>query len=1044
MKWSKEQELAINTEGSNILVSAGAGSGKTAVLTARVTRKLRQGVSLDNLLILTFTNAAASEMKERIRMAINKDESLKDQLELVDNADICTFDAYSLSLVKKYHYLLNLTKDLTIVDNNVITLKKKAIVDEIFDELYERKDKEFLSFAYDFIFKNDEDIKKSIIELSKKMDLIIGLDDYLDNYFDTFYNDQKLEEVIRDFLDIVKEDLDEIASTYYMIESLVESSEEEDYFAIIQSMIEPVVEAKGYDELVNAIHNVSMNKANKRKNIDEQIQELKKKLTQLVNSIKKVLIYENEKIIRESFYKTKNNVSVIIKIIRELEKRITKYKLEKEAFSFMDISKLAIRLLEENPAIRKQIKDSLNEILVDEYQDTSDVQETFISLIASNNVYMVGDIKQSIYRFRNANPSLFMEKYELYQHGIKGQKIDLNKNFRSRREVLDDINLIFKKIMTIPIGGANYMKDHIIDFGNTSYEEEGKTNQNQNLEIYNYDFKDPRYKGYHQSEIDAFIIARDIKDKISEGYEVFDKELKKKRPIKYDDISILIDKTKHFNTFKKVFEYFNIPLSLFINADIKESHDTLVFKNALKLVFKYHNGELDSEFRHSFMSVARSFIFEYEDQLIYDIFKNKSYFNNSIYISLRDIIDNYDYLSLSELVKEVVDSLDFYYNIIKNGDVQAAKARIDAFIKISADLEALDMGLEDFIKFLDDINEAENLKLEIPLKASDNACKIMTIHKSKGLEFPLCYFPSFSNKFNIQEPNGSVLFRKELGIITPFFGEYTSHNILRSIYRNLYIQEEVSEKMRLLYVALTRTREKMIIVGSFDREKEEDYSDSNRVNYRSLNDTIESINLTLSNYFKDIDFENVGISDEYNLVGNKSYKDKIDIVEDKIKLITLPSKSGNKETLKFSGSEASFIDHEVSKAIEYGNYLHELLYLIDFKSPNIGEFNLDKKNTTILENFLNNPLLSNLSDAKIYKEYEFFFTSDNKDYHGFIDLMLEYEDHIKIIDYKLKDIDNENYLRQLKGYREFLTTKTSKTIELYLFSLIDNKYKKID
>ena len=267
MKWSKEQELAINTEGSNILVSAGAGSGKTAVLTARVTRKLRQGVSLDNLLILTFTNAAASEMKERIRMAINKDESLKDQLELVDNADICTFDAYSLSLVKKYHYLLNLTKDLTIVDNNVITLKKKAIVDEIFDELYERKDKEFLSFAYDFIFKNDEDIKKSIIELSKKMDLIIGLDDYLDNYFDTFYNDQKLEEVIRDFLDIVKEDLDEIASTYYMIESLVESSEEEDYFAIIQSMIEPVVEAKGYDELVNAIDNVSMNKASKGKTL---------------------------------------------------------------------------------------------------------------------------------------------------------------------------------------------------------------------------------------------------------------------------------------------------------------------------------------------------------------------------------------------------------------------------------------------------------------------------------------------------------------------------------------------------------------------------------------------------------------------------------------------------------------------------------------------------------------------------------------------------------------------------------------------------------
>ena len=231
------------------------------------------------------------------------------------------------------------------------------------------------------------------------------------------------------------------------------------------------------------------------------------------------------------------------------DKKLNKYKETNNMYEFTDIAILAINLVENNPEVKKELMSRFNEILLDEYQDTSDLQEKFISCISNNNVYMVGDIKQSIYRFRNANPYIFKNKYDAYSLSNGGIKIDLMKNFRSRREVLENINEIFNHIMDDKIGGAEYQNGHQMIFGNTTYEENGKTDNNYNFEFYNYTYdKNGKFK---REEIEIFLIAKDIKEKVNSNYQVYDKDKGILRNITYNDFVILMDRSKNFSLYKK-------------------------------------------------------------------------------------------------------------------------------------------------------------------------------------------------------------------------------------------------------------------------------------------------------------------------------------------------------------------------------------------------------------------------------------------------------------------------------------------------------------
>ena len=260
-------------------------------------------------------------------------------------------------------------------------------------------------------------------------------------------------------------------------------------------------------------------------------------------------------------------------------------------------------MLKDNKEVREELANYFSEILIDEYQDTSDIQETFISLISNNNVYMVGDIKQSIYRFRNANPYIFKNKYDNYSNHLNGEKIDLNKNFRSRSEVINNINLMFNYIMNDNIGGADYKTSHQMVFGNTAY----NNNEEFNMQILTYDHD----KSFNKNEIEAFLIAKDIKNKINNKYQVFDKKTSSLRGATYNDFVILMDRTTDFELYKKIFEYQNIPLAIYKDETLNGEVDTTVLCNLLCLIKATRERDFSTKFKYLFTSIARSFLFRF-------------------------------------------------------------------------------------------------------------------------------------------------------------------------------------------------------------------------------------------------------------------------------------------------------------------------------------------------------------------------------------------------------------------------------------------------
>ena len=1023
--WTEAQTRAIEEEG-NIIVSAGAGSGKTAVLSERVLYYIKEkGYHLNEFLIVTFTNLAAKEMKNRIRKKL-KENNLPDA-EIVDSCDISTFDSFSNSLVKKYHTYLDVSSSFTIVDETIIKILMRRKIKEEFDKLYLAHDPIFEEMVGKYCYKSDEDLRNLVLTILSEKDKALDDKEFFDSFIDKYYSSNNINEINNVLLKMLKEQLVLLEDAVRSLPNEQINAKGKYYATPVYDYMDELNKLSGYDNIIKFVKNNKINYERKpgtgAYKFDEDTSKEVDKFKKIINGcLEKIGSYPSSLDISTSIEETKKYGELLLHIAKTVDEYQMNFKKEKNAYAFSDIFKMAIKLVRDFDEVREEVKNKYKMIMIDEYQDNSDFQETFINLIANNNVYCVGDIKQSIYAFRNAKPENFKNKYERYKLNQGGKAIDLVDNFRSREEVIAAFNDIFKDLMTNEIGDASYRLEHMVNAGNKSYIK--LDNQDNNIETYLYDNS---LKSDESLDREARIIAQDIIHKINTKYQVMDLENKKMRDCVFSDFAIIMDRGSSFEEYIRIFQEYKLPIYMEKDEDIKDNTVVKLLTNLLivtnNMLNNNFNIEGDKTYKYAFLSLGRSFLYSYNDAYLYSLTKNNTYSSSSLYQDLYNVIkENKDATSYDLLLK-ILEVTDFYYKFVNIGDYITNEGYVDAFLNTFKNMQNLGFGYDEFIDYLKNIDDA-GLKLTLTARGTSmNSIKLINIHKSKGLEYNIIYFPGLDKKFNRSEAKSRFGFSSKYGLIFTPFGEKIDSPI-KIVHNYVSNKSDLSEKVRLFYVALTRVREKMILVCK--EPKEEDYE----ANFKDAKSFYNFYSPFIERYKKTY-FDEVG-EEQLNEKTQEYEPFTYDFREVNIE------SSIKSKVLRASKETSLDVNKDVLK---FGNHLHEGLEVTDFVNPDYSLLK-DKFVENKVRAFLSSPLTKNIKEAKIYKEYEFIDETNNT--NGIIDLLLVYEDHIDIIDYKTKHIDDEGYNKQLHVYYDFVSQKyPNKEIHMYLYSILTSEIKEI-
>lgn len=1016
MAWTKQQQEAIDLFGTNMLVSAGAGSGKTAVLTSRIVNHLDM-MNIDELLVLTFTEAAASEMKERIRSELIKNQ-MTNQLELIDQAYITTFDSFNLSVVRKYHYLINVKRDIAIADGSMMMLYKENILDDVFNEFYGNISDDFSRLLSDFTNKDDRVIKEAVFNINNNLDLRYDKVDYLKNYVEEYFSKDNINRLVNEYINVLNE---ESMNIIPLMKDLLGYSSEKN-IKVINAGLCFLEDDHSYDELVNFYSTYSFPRL-PNGSLDE-VKSANKAVKDAFTKVKEKLIYANTLELYNQFEELKIYQSVIIDLVLSFDEKIAGFKFERDLYEFNDVAKLALRLVSDFDVVRFDLSNKFKEILIDEYQDTSDLQEAFISKIGNDNIYCVGDIKQSIYRFRNANPYIFEDKYQRFGKTDGGIKIDLLENFRSRKEVLEDINLLFNDLMSIDYGNADYKNGHYMRAGNLNYE--SSSDDFYHMEVLNYEKEE-----YSNEEYEAFIIGNKIKEYIDCNKSVFNKKTNLLEKVNYNDFAILLDRSTSFDLYRKVFNYLQIPIDVYKEEVLTASFILKVISAIFNLVCLYPNK--NDEYKFNYASVYRSFLVGNCDNKLLESMMN---YCNDDYVEpiIKELNKSVHLLSPLAIYYKVIEKFDVYNKLISLPEVQNSLYHLEYLHDITKNLCSSGYDIFEISKYYNDIL-TKNYDLKVSGNIGNSGVKLMTIHKSKGLEFPYVFFAGLTKPFNIRQMSELIGFSNDYGIVTPYFSEGIKDSFVKTLVKKQYIVEEVSEKIRLFYVATTRAKEKMFFVcPSFT-----DCKEKAKIDMRSFYDFMYFNYDVLEQYFVSAKCENI----------TRAYQ--VNIEKDYAKYIIKENESINQRSMvkeevtakRISKDMFVVMDNNLKKNVDFGLRLHQVLETIDLKNPKLDDLNLSEREHDIISKVLNIELFKNLNDKIVHQELEFMYDKDNLTYHGIIDLCLETDDEVIIIDYKLKNTTSEDYVTQLNTYKEYLHSMTKKPVKTYLLSIIEAKLTEV-
>ena len=950
-KWTDEQLLAIETRGKNLLVAAAAGSGKTAVLVERIIKIITDDnnpVDIDKLLVVTFTNAAASEMRERIGDAISKkleempdSKMLQRQLALLNKSNITTIHSFCLDIIKNNFHLIDLDPGFRIGDETECTLIKQDVLIELFEDKYDKEDEGFLNLIEAYCTnRDDERLKEIVLKLynfsmsgpwpsvwlrEKAQEFNINSLDELEKaswykvlkeslYLDLNNAKNGLDEAIK----ICEEDSD---LAPYLLNLKPELNGIENAINSLNLNLEQIYKAIKDIEFAYRIKTVKKGLGDEldKKKVKSLRDDVKKKINQIKGGVFSVSLDETLNGIKNMYPIIKSLTELVI----EFSDRYVKKKMERVILDFNDLEHLCLKILtcnDENgevyaSSVAQKFREKFEEVLVDEYQDSNNVQETIISMVSRKdldnpNVFMVGDVKQSIYRFRQAKPELFLEKYNSYseEDNKKNRKIMLYKNFRSREEVIKGVNFIFKSLMSKTVGELDYTDKEALNLG-ASYDEINKDNvyfqDNEFIDLdkievsgalelhildKSSDFEDGKNEINYEDDkendneedlsavaIEARIIAKRIKELInpSDGkcFMVFDKNLNRYRKITYKDIVILLRSTKNWaDTIVEELSFGGIP----VYADINTGYfQTIEIRTIMSLLHIIDNPMQDI---YTIASM-RSPIFAFTSEELADIrILNR---DNYFYLNVKDIAEDvYDerinkslkdkcvyfiekigswrekslYMPIDEFLWYLYSDTSYYGYVgaMVNGIQRQANLRI-LFQRAKQYEQTSFKGLFNFINFINKLRKSSgDLGTAKILGENEDVVRIMSIHKSKGLEFPVVFLSGCGKQFNLRDINDSLLFHEELGIGADCIDikkriRYTT--LQKYAIKKKFELETLSEEMRILYVALTRAKEKLIITGS-SYNLQKDIDACYKAGVKGFNKVIPSELLKQKSYLK--------------------------------------------------------------------------------------------------------------------------------------------------------------------------------------------------
>ncbi len=1064
MAWTNYQKAAIDSRKGNYLVSAGAGSGKTAVLTERIKQivldgekekakgtpeKERVGASVDELLVLTFTNKAAAEMKSRIRTSLLKayqnGELKNDVSSLVESSDITTFDSYFYSLVKKYHYELGIDEDMEIADSVFFTLKQKQIIDEIFLSHYEKKDKSFLDLFPVFgCIKDDTNISDMVENVLSVASQTVDPIAFMRSLSTDFLTDEYFEKRGREWDDCLEKKIQFIEKN---AEKKIESKEVSDYLLTHTAALRDIVR-RGCSQSEASEYKASMNrdfhfrpesaeesKSNKKYPIVSDFDfhagsELKDKIKEILGTIIETAPFEVAKGAQKGL---KANIETISSLAIEVYEALNKFKKENNVYDFADIAAMAREILDD-PAIRQSIASSYKYVMVDEYQDTSDLQEDFLLKVTNDNLFAVGDIKQSIYRFRNANPKIFGEKFDAYNAKKGGNLITLNSNFRSSKNVIDDMNSFFGETMSLETGGIEYDENQKMIFGNADlYGASTKDEYATQKIVY-----EKKKTASENIEEEARLVALDILSKVGK-YQVFDGETRKLRPARFEDFVILSRGKKCFQTFVRVFSDYKIPLLTSDKIDLSGKDVSLLFKRFLRLSLAIEHDEKE-EMKHSYASIMRSYLYRKKDSEIVSRLEDGSYSDSDFFLSFKKLNKELCKMPPSEAVEKLLSVYPFFDKLPTIGHLVDNYENISFFRKTAKTCERLKMDYEQFCSFFVDIEKNDiSPSLDAPAE-SKGAARIMTIHASKGLEFPLVYIVSNDTEFNGKVPNIS----KNYGVLLDFADTSIGENPLIALMKNEEMKENTDEEIRILYVAFTRAKQKLIIVKSEGKKAEFYPMVSSYLAFEEKKKEGENVPTwtlkTLNSY-----------SGFYNLSETFAKFGKLDVkvIEDnpdepKTKDASEPDAKDAPELRSICYEPERIIKARASKneamkledyaKVAYGLRMHRILECVSFIKKDLS-FLPEGYEKRKISAILAHPFWNDMDNAKEFHEYSFY--DETQGIHGSIDLLIVKDDVCDIVDFKSHKVDDPAYRKQLGAYKAYVEKTFGKKARTYLLSIAD-------